>query len=61
MKADKITEQHDAGLISTSEACDSLRNLDAQARFNADYSDHYDSYWRWTREGQAARLALAAI
>ena len=61
MKADTITEQHSTGLISTAEAADALSTLSAQARFNANYSDHYDSYWRWTREGQAARLALAAL
>ena len=60
MKADRIIEQHEAGLISAREAHDGLTRLAKQAQFNADYSDHPDSYKRWINESQAARRALAS-
>lgn len=61
MKANRITEQRDAGLISASEARTALRRLAKQAQFNADYSDHIDSYKRWTNEAVAAHRAVANV
>lgn len=59
MHADRIIEQRDAGLISAREARNLLRRLAKQATFNADYSDHPDSYTRWSNESLAAHRALA--
>ena len=61
MKADTITLQFQTGLISMREAAADLRTLAAQSAFNANYSDSPGSYWRWTQEAQAARLALASL
>ena len=43
-KTSQIVAQCDAGLISRVEARDALSQLAKQAQFNADYSDHPDSY-----------------
>lgn len=58
MLANKIIEQFDAGLISASEARANLVQLAKQAQFSADYTDHIDSYKRWTAETTAAHDAL---
>lgn len=61
MKADRIIEQRDAGLISDREARDGLTNLVNQSLFNANYSDHIDSYKRWIAERNAALRALDKV
>ena len=61
MKADAIVSQHRAQLITRAETLESLDQLERQAKFNAAYSDSFDSYWRWTAEAQAARIALRSF
>lgn len=57
MLADKIIAQQQSGLISSHEARALLRRAAKQCRFNADYSDHIDSYKRWDREARRAAAA----
>ena len=57
----EIVAQCDSGIISTDEARTALSVVAKRATYDAAYSDHYASYWRYTRLCQEARRALAAL